>query len=804
MNRRVQRRRDLVGTAGLWAATAVVVLLLVPPGSAASLSPARLPPPLSTAGAPGPSAANSSDSRHWVPLDGNSAAISPAGGALAYDPSLGGLILFGGANATGTYLNGTWLYQSDRWTEICDGTSFNRSCPTAPAARSQALMAFDPAANELLMFGGYGLQGYSYLEFSDTWALRNTTWVRLLPDLVPGMVVDSLGGSMVYDPSGGYMFLNLPDQSYYTQAGTAFVFDNGTWAHATPVPGTGDVLFYDPAVGALRAASPTTSSPVFELGTAGWKISGWARSPVATEYPTLVAATFDLLSGQELAVVQSYNFTSDNYSLQTTCLALAGQNWTALDPKATGSPALDGAWPNTTTPGGFAYDPAIGAAVLPAVNWTWSAGIEVTVGGTTWALTDPLTATLTGSVAATDVGLGVEWTVGTSGGFEGAEASFNTPALSECSRSETSLTLDCSYSQSGTYGVSAVVTDGLGDSVTSSGQIDVHADPQAAGTTTEAATTVGSTVGFVGSWSYGTAPFTGTWSFGDGAQMEASDTNHSYSVPGTYSATWSVTDGVGQSSVRHMTVVVNPTLAIDAYVTHVVVDAGVADRFTGDLVGGTYPDQVTWTFGDGGEAAGPNVTHAYSQPGEYSADVVATDYVGVSALSKVYVEVATALVTAAGANETEVTAGSPVLLAAGAVGGAAPYWYWWTVGDGEWATAARFVHVFPLPGVYGVSVAVNDSAGGSELDQFVVDVTPAPSSGPPSGSPPPGSPGGVTGGSPPPSDFPRLTQQAGSQGPIPLGNAILIAGILAVLVVAVGSALDRDRPGRRRRPRRRA
>src|SRR5208282_189671 len=155
------------------------------------------------------------NARHWIEVNQSSGPIPPSGGATAYDPQLGGLVLFGGASwSSGAdgYLNSTWLFRSGGWTELCDGTTFNRSCPTAPPAREDAEMTYDTARQEMLLFGGIGSLDSEYTMFGDTWALRNSTWLRLQATFTAGPLIDSFDGTLVNDPSAGFAFLELPYQ----------------------------------------------------------------------------------------------------------------------------------------------------------------------------------------------------------------------------------------------------------------------------------------------------------------------------------------------------------------------------------------------------------------------------------------------------------------------------------------------------------------------------------------------------------------------------------------------------------------
>ncbi|MCI4373624.1 MAG: PKD domain-containing protein, partial [Thermoplasmata archaeon] len=83
-----------------------------------------------------------------------SARTSPA---FAYDPWLGGVVLFGGEGPT-EFLSDTWLFSNGSWTQL----------PTsnAPAPREFGIMATDPGDGYLLLFGGEGNVNF----YNDTWA----------------------------------------------------------------------------------------------------------------------------------------------------------------------------------------------------------------------------------------------------------------------------------------------------------------------------------------------------------------------------------------------------------------------------------------------------------------------------------------------------------------------------------------------------------------------------------------------------------------------------------------------------------
>jgi len=94
--------------------------------------------------------------------------------AMAYDPRRGRVVLFGGYHLVRgaiTRLGDTW-----EW----DGTRWMRVSRAGPRPRSGAAMAYDPAIGAVVLFGGAGGP------LGDTWAWDGGTWRRLKVSAAPG------------------------------------------------------------------------------------------------------------------------------------------------------------------------------------------------------------------------------------------------------------------------------------------------------------------------------------------------------------------------------------------------------------------------------------------------------------------------------------------------------------------------------------------------------------------------------------------------------------------------------------------
>jgi len=87
-----------------------------------------------------------------------------------YDPATGTVILFGGDGPDGVTFDDTWSWDGSNWTR--------KFPPTSPGARTLAQMAFDAAANRLVLFGGADA-GNVTGAFNDTWFYDGTMWSEL-------------------------------------------------------------------------------------------------------------------------------------------------------------------------------------------------------------------------------------------------------------------------------------------------------------------------------------------------------------------------------------------------------------------------------------------------------------------------------------------------------------------------------------------------------------------------------------------------------------------------------------------------
>ncbi|HET9733108.1 MAG TPA: PKD domain-containing protein [Acidimicrobiales bacterium] len=126
------------------------------------------------------------------------------------------------------------------------------------------------------------------------------------------------------------------------------------------------------------------------------------------------------------------------------------------------------------------------------------------------------------------------------------------------------------------------------------------------------------------------------WNFGDGFSSAGVVATHSYSSPGNYTVTLTVTDNAGLSRSAGATLAIaanQPPVA--SWQAIYVGPAGTATTFDG--ASSNDPDDqivsLVWTFGDGATGYGAAPSHVYAAPGAYMVTLTATDSGGLTGTS---------------------------------------------------------------------------------------------------------------------------------------------------------------------------
>ncbi len=248
-------------------------------------------------------------------------------------------------------------------------------------------------------------------------------------------------------------------------------------------------------------------------------------------------------------------------------------------------------------------------------------------------------------------------------------------------------------------------------------------------------------VNFTGSVHGGTAPYTYGWSFGGISYSEKENPgNITFDSAGIYEIVFLVMDShqaIAFDSIR-VTVEGKGTVesllacAIDTPSSALTVTPGDAVNFTGSALGGTAPYSFWWEFGGmGGSALEDPGFISFTAAGSYTVIYYVKDSLGtvvsdtVTITVKAPVTAGEPLTCAIGtpSSALTVTAGDAVNFTGSALGGTAPYSFWWEFGGmgGSGLEDPGFVS-FTAAGSYTVIYYVKDSLGTVVSDTVTVTV----------------------------------------------------------------------------------
>ncbi|MHA1681184.1 MAG: PKD domain-containing protein [Promethearchaeota archaeon] len=228
----------------------------------------------------------------------------------------------------------------------------------------------------------------------------------------------------------------------------------------------------------------------------------------------------------------------------------------------------------------------------------------------------------------------------------------------------------------------------------------------------------GETIQFYFNGTAGNLPASFNWNFGDGTgNSSLQDPAHTYSSPGNYTVTVTVTDNDDQSStisyVDYIDVIADiaPFASFLVNSTNIQVDNWVQFTFNGTQ--GNDPAMFEWDFGDGSaNSTEINPTHQYTTPGNYTVTLSVTDNDGdfdwIEVAGIVYVNVSP--IADFYANVTLLTTGGNVLFTFNGSLGNAPATLEWDFGDGSANSSLQNpTHQYVVSNNYSVTLTVIDN-----------------------------------------------------------------------------------------------
>ncbi len=299
----------------------------------------------------------------------------------------------------------------------------------------------------------------------------------------------------------------------------------------------------------------------------------------------------------------------------------------------------------------------------------------------------------------------------------------------------TGVTPSHPYSAAGTFTVTLIVTNEVGQTGTVSAGVTVAAGggaPTANFTFSPSAPAPNQPVLFNASSSTagtGHTLVSYAWNFGDGATGSGVTPSHPYSAAGTFTVTLTVTDEIGQVGLisKPVTITGTPPTASFTFLpaTPAVNQTVFFDASSSTAGTGHRLVSYAWTFGDGQTGTGVTPTHAYSVVGTFAVTLTVTDEIGqVGVTSKTviissaptasftFLPLAPAVNQAVFFNASGSTAGTGHTLVS----------YAWNFGDGQIGTGVTPNHAYSAAGTFTVTLTVTDEVGQTGTARLAVNV----------------------------------------------------------------------------------
>jgi serine protease len=348
------------------------------------------------------------------------------------------------------------------------------------------------------------------------------------------------------------------------------------------------------------------------------------------------------------------------------------------------------------------------------------------------------TATFTANPETGEAPLTVSFNASGSSDPDGTIASYNWDFGDGAT--STNATRNHSYSEAGTYLVKLTVTDNDGATAEATTEIIVSPStnnpPTASFTATPITGYAPLTVNFNGSTSADTDGNVTqySWAFGDGQTGSGVSTSHTYTEPGTYLATLTVTDDDGATAESTLEIMVteqtNQTPIASFTASTMAGEVPLIVKF--NAAASTDPDgaitQYHWNFGDGYATFGLTSSHEYTSSGTFNVILTVTDNEGATdtAVKTITVEKAFNVPPVASFTATPATGEAPLdvlfYAAASSDSDGTITGFSWNFGDGTTATGFRVNHTFSVPGSYQVQLTVTDNDGDTGNKTITVNV----------------------------------------------------------------------------------
>jgi len=255
-----------------------------------------------------------------------------------------------------------------------------------------------------------------------------------------------------------------------------------------------------------------------------------------------------------------------------------------------------------------------------------------------------------------------------------------------------------------TYAITLTVFNSFGCSESTSGQVEVSAQPQASFDVSPFIQTWPESTVQLGNITVGGNP-SFSWNFGDGSgSSDANPGSHTYSNWGTYTIQLQAMNG-GCSNVDEQEVIILPPTPLVDFLGPAEGCAPLTVQFT------NLSESIAsslWQFGDGGTANATNPVYTYYQPGTYTVTLTVAGLDGStqSMVQEYIIRVYPRAIAVFTVTPNQVAVPSQPIYCLNLSQHANQYtWYF---GDGNTSNAVNPIHYYQGEGVYSVTLIANN------------------------------------------------------------------------------------------------
>lgn len=188
------------------------------------------------------------DGSEWELKTSNDSPSPRRFSVMSWDPASRRIIMYGGIDDFGTYLDETWAWNGSQWTKLDIGRN------DKPKARILPTMFIDPQSNRIMLAGGIGRPGFDadFERYEDQWRFDGSKWVEMNPSQ---KLPQRYGAQVALDPNNNRILVfggKSIDEKYL---GDLWAWNGTSWSEVedgpAPPPRMNGRMVWDPSLGRI-------------------------------------------------------------------------------------------------------------------------------------------------------------------------------------------------------------------------------------------------------------------------------------------------------------------------------------------------------------------------------------------------------------------------------------------------------------------------------------------------------------------------------------------------------------------------